>query len=286
MSYKIVGEKGIEKEKNNTIYIIAAVISALVLGLGTIFYFSNSKPKDYDQYLEKKLLYDDKNINYTYDDFKKDKEVEEKLKDKQDENVNSKENSAGLSNATKQLLDTNSQLLKDMKEETMIDADVYQVQTDIIEQTKKFKEHLDSNLGWPDSKYNDKQYGVAKQYIKAVVASIQGKTQLKRTMYKNSVEEELAIARYSVSELVQFNTGNSYTAYYSILKNYLLLGAPQITYINGINLSKSDKEFDQGLKSNIQADITTDAGNFRVYLVSNVQDDGLQTFKILDMEAM
>lgn len=275
-NFEILGETEKSKNKfNKKLILIIIIVVIFVISLITYFLLTKKKPKDYNIYEAKSQIYKEQGIDYSYNDYKQDKEQQ------QNQN-NKKSNSEKLSEPTKKLLNKNDELLQDIKKDTMIEANVTDIIKSIEKQTQDLNKFINNHCGYPDSEYGEEYEGV-KKYIDEVISSMSGGKEPK-SMYENSIQDIQAELRYSILEQVQYNVGNGYTKYNDCLNNYMKLKHPILNEIETISLNKSDnKMYDENYLCNLEAMIINKNTKYKVYLSSQLSDDDKPVYKILDI---
>lgn len=286
-NFQIVSDHEPKDKKNKKIIIgacIAMLLIACVAGVYSIISHKNSKPADYGTYEEKAKIYDDQGIKYSYDDYKKDEKAIEEAKNNFKEGEESLAiEQGGISNATKQLLSQNDQVLEDMKEDTQVDTTANDVAKSIVSQTKDMNTFISNHCGYPDSEYGDDEYWVAKKLIDDICDSMSGKATFE-PLYGMSVGQTQAEVRYSILENIQYNIGNGYTQYNNCINNWMAMGHPTISSIDTISLVPAEnKMFDDTYLNNLDAIIVSNGVGYKVSLASQVEDGGNAFFKVLDV---
>ncbi len=106
-SMKIIGENGVvsNDNKSKVFIILGFVIIIIALIVFAAFLFINKEPSDYNKYQEKKKIYDEVGIKYSYEDYKKDEKAIEK--DKENSKKNDKSNNNNDENNSRDSKDAN-----------------------------------------------------------------------------------------------------------------------------------------------------------------------------------
>lgn len=338
-SMKIIGENGaVSYDNKSKIFIILGfVVIIIALIVFAAFLFINKEPGDYDKYQEKKKIYDEVGIKYSYEDYKKDEKAIEKDKENSknndefngsnnndnennNEDVNaddkieeesSSENSsddndsdfsfdsdndyivsddADVSDATKEITDKNQEILDDKKETTFIKTNTNEIASSIISQTKKMNKFIDDHLGYPDnSKEFDSEYDGVRIYNDNMVKTFTKNIDGFEPAFGQSLSEAQAEIRYSICENVRYVNASGFKQYNKCLKNYMKLGHPIINSIDFISLSEisdedSNELWDSIYFCNLKANIISNGQKYTVYLSSQVEDNGDEYYKIIDVK--
>lgn len=320
-SFQIVDDKdsGESLLKRKRLIKNISIVTGIVLAISVAGFiiFKDRQPSDYDEYKTRKEVYTEKGIDYSYEDFQKDKKAiaasennnnsnKKSNKDsdktttgeqdgseeiggitnkKQDEELRKNEEAEreAYSEATKTLLDKNDEILEEKKEETFVDTTSGEVKRSIINQVKTMNTFIDNHVGFDDKSYG-KEYTGVKNYIDSIVNSMSGDDSFE-PMYGLSVEQTQAEVRYSILENIQYHVGNGYTKYNKCLKNWMKIKHPAINSIQTITFVDTDYDiFDSVYFNNLDAIIVSNGVKYRVNLASQVKDDGTSLYKVLDIK--
>ena len=299
---QIVGEDGVKKDNSKIIISIGAIlITALVIVAACLFMKFSNKPKvatntdaSNEEYDKAKEMYATYNIDYSYEDYLKDKAAREKKKQEKDDKKSKKEDQGAqiinddMSDASRQFVESNDDILDEAAEDTGVEIDSQQLAQSIIDQTHEMNEFIDGHLGWNGNEYSDSQYDYGKKLIDNIVKSCQtGENPDPDGSYSIGADELRGVARYCIYNKFQYL--EDYDEYYDTLKQWLAMGHPNINNIYNITVTSmmeddSDSfKFDDNIAS-ISVDIITDNGSYHIYLVSYSEDNGISTYKILDIQ--
>lgn len=307
-NFNIAGENdpngnGKSDKKNKTIA-ISIVSVMLVAAAGTAIFVSNNsnkKPDDYVQYEEKAEIYKKQGIEYSYEDYKQDKvALEEQQKENSTSEIGTSEDSnitdissassttltdqSNMSEATKQLINKTENFLDELEKDTMIDTSLNQIANSIIDQTKAMNDFIKNHLGYPDSEFGEEYDGV-KAYMDELVKSMYGESN-PETMYDIPLSQIQAEIRYSIVENIRYSIGNNYKQYNESLSQWMSIGHPTIDSIETISLEKpkEEKMYDDVYLCNLEATIISKGIKYKIYLSSQIIDDGGSLYKILDIQ--
>lgn len=267
-----------------TIFLIIMII------MGGIFKYFSSKStqtveaadvEDVEKYKKVKDVYSDMGIDYTEEDYKKD----EKMKA-------NPEASNEQSSASQKIEKKNNEALNSVNKISKMDIDSDKLKQSIIDQLNKIQTFIKDHGGYPDDKYDDKRYRTVKSYNDKLIAALSGgeapKNAYNETKYP--MEQQKNKMRYAIDNLEPYSLLRLKTEYHDILKNYFLLGHPNIDKIDAISIEthSSNKEFkertfDDSL-CDVIATIVVDKEIYKVYLCTSKIDGGESMYKILDIE--
>lgn len=291
---KIVGNKrGKVSWANILIPAVAVAISAVIIVI--LVQVTKGKeveedPVDYDQQVE---IYKSKGMEYTMDDYKRDKQIQEtkaegESKVEPDDWTVSRPADEILeySPAAQELQDQNVSILDAIAEDTMVEETDWGLMESIYQQTLDYNQFIDSHLGWPDSDYGD-NYMAAKLYIDNVLDSFTQDRDADQ-VYGDGPSKIRAEVRFSISEGEQYRVGNGFTQYYDILSNYMSMGHPLLSGGTAISVEQPETEmiYDDVFYCDLIAYLSCDGGNWKVYLTARNGDNGESYYKILDVERM
>ena len=331
--FKIINESGIYKPDNKPmIFAILGCICLIIALIIFAFFFFGKKDNnsDYEDYQKQAVLYEKRGIEYSYDDYKKDKalvkESETELKeteikisetknnnddnnDKSNSNTsgNSNSNSANLNNniqnknkpdnknvnilpdgssdAKKDYIKTNDDILNDAEEDNNVKINSHELALSIIQQTYEMNNFINNHCGYPDDEYPDEEYYKSKEYIDLIVKSMVDGSSFD-TLYGESISQLQAEVRYSILNLEQYHTGNGNGECYDCLNSYISLGYPYISSIDSITIERIDNNeiWDNSYVCDLKAEISSYGNYYTVYLGSEVLNDGTAMYKVLDIE--
>lgn len=269
---KILKEKNKKDKKlNKTLTIAISTIFSISLITVISIIINNDKSTenniDYQEYEKINEHYKAASIEYNFEDYKKDKEA--KTQDQK-------------SNATKQLIEKNNNKLSNLEESIGFKIDNNELMESLEKQTKDMNNFIQNHLGWPDDKYGEKYNGVKSYCDDLVEACVSGKEP--PNYFELSVEDQKASVRFSISSLIQYESGFDTTHYNEILLNYMKLNYPILDNITNISIEEGNgKYFDNIFENNLNAYIVSNGKNYKIYLCSQIDENNNHLFKILDV---
>lgn len=291
-----------EKRKKKIITVacsLAGAAIAVLVCFGVYNLVSNRTPDDYGDYEKIAEIYKEKDIDYSYDDWKKDQEATkqedeaEEVKEEDAETDDVNENPPALSNvasndnvsdATKQLLSSNDQVLADAEEDSMISIDTAGLIQSLYDQTVDLNNFIDNHCGYGEEEYADSIFDGVRSYVDQLVASLSG-GEAPENIYDYSIGQQQAEMRYCLFERVTFVGGNNYPQYNDIYSNYMAMGHPVLNSIDTISLEYLDEGewFDDVYLANLKATVTQNGNVYTIYMASQIVDGGDSLYQILDV---
>lgn len=294
----IVDDSGVnasyEKKKKLAIFGGVAITIAAVVGISIVCFnfLGNKTPDDYEQYEKIAKIYEEKDIEYSYEDWKTDQKAANESKDKDSESKENESNSPKLnniatssntSNATQQLISGNDKVLQDAEENSMIKIDTAGLIQSIYDQTVSINNFIDNHCGYGEGEYADSIYDGVREYVDQLAASLSGRS-APENIYDYSIEQQQAEMRYCIFERVTFVGGNNYPQYNDIYSNYLAIGHPIISNISTISVEELEGEwFDDVYLANLKATVSANGGVYEIYMASQIIDGGESLYQILDV---
>lgn len=276
------------KLNKNIITILIFIIS--VIALCAIMYVAikiiTSSPGNTDkydsEYEERVLVYKEKGIDYTKEDFEKDTALEKDKEDSDEIDMSLLKENKNMSKAANKLVSSNNKVLKKVEERTMIDSTAEAVAKSISDQTKEINKAISDHVGWPDSEYGV-EYADAKAHIDAVVKSMSGGV-APVSPYNTPISVEQNRVKFCLFEGETYIIGNRLTEYKRILDNYMSIGHPIMDSISFISIAEiKDIEFEEMYVSNLRADIVSNGISYAAYISPVHTDGGISEYKMLDL---
>lgn len=280
-NFNIVDDNNKKPKKKLIIAIVCASCFLITGIIGGIFCnISNQKPEDYSEYENVAKIYKKKDIEYSYDDWKKDKEAKDQAPKDENYNVAINEN---VSDSTKELLNKNDSLLDEIAEDTLVDTTISDLSSNIINQISIMNSFISGSCGYDGEEWSSESYDVAKEYISWIVDSMAGKSDFENA-YDYSISDQQAELRYAISEGIRITFGNGFTKYNSILKDWMSIKHPDIS-IDSIDLEYFDEKeiWDGTYNCDLVAHISSNGTLYDIYLSANSVDGGESTYKVLDV---
>lgn len=292
-------EKEVKTVNRKTNVIIAASLCGLLAVGGGVFAFVNANkidPKDQEAYEKVAKEYEKHDIEYSYEDYLKDKAADEELKKKAEEakteeeknKILNSENGGAVSNARNELADSNQTILDNISESkgedefgieqpgNGVDTTVENIKNLIINNTKIYNKYIyDDNFGWPPSQYPEEDYKFATEYNEGILDYMSGKPNEIGDPIEYmgvSVKDQCRFMRYAIYHQIPYTINPANKGFDTTLSGYIKSGYPLINSIYSISITQDEKEFDNEI-SELRCFIETNAGNFNAYLVSHNSEE-------------
>ena len=306
-----------DQRMRKSLIIAAATLLFCGIAYGGYYYWSNNASVNPERqaYLEAKKSYEEAGIkNYTEEDFKKQKEqsniaevgedgkvkaaeeaekkpeeVKEDEEGKTDlgsgvkvdiENFDPVRTSSEISNSGYSLTDQNtSQLNLINYTEPEVNVTSELIATSILRDLNKYNESIKSNVGWPESQYDTRNYGAAQKYIRELVEYPRtGKTPA-RNIYNFGFDQQLGQVRYSIYHGVQLEISNGSDSYSKILSQFLAV-RPEFSGIQSVSVVYEDEMYDS-YSSKIKAIIIADGRSYVAHL--SIEPESESKLRLLDI---
>lgn len=273
---------GIDDQKSK-VPTYALIGGGIIIAIAIILFFvfgSSSETLSEElvqEFEETKKVYEQQEIEYTEEDFLSDKEIEEKVETGE---ITEEEAVEQGSSASQALASVNKRVETTLTETALFDVKAENIKNNIIDQTKEMNKFISTNLGWADQ---GEDFSAVSDYAKSLVDSMSGSSFSHDENY-GSLSSQQAVARYCIAEGLQYKANNGFTGYNSVLKNWMASGHKEITSISTITLTVCDEWWDEVYYSTVYADIVSGGKYYRVHLASQVDNDGTEYFKVLDVQ--
>lgn len=274
-------KKKVNKKLLVTCVIGVAVVAAIAFGVYSIFVAKNYEPQpEQDKvYQDIRDSYKEKNIDYSYDDYKKDKEI----LDKSNGNP-SEEEKANLSGSYHKAMSSDEKAVNDANELTGVkDQTPDTVKSYILTKVDDMSTFIESNYGW--SSYDDENYASFKEYITNLDKYACYGTSMDNWYEDYTLDYQANILRYSAYTQQQYSLSLNTSGNDIVLKQWYLAGHPRFSKIYSFTLENNDVELDENNISNLQARVVTDNGSYIVYLKAYITDSS-SYYELIDIKQL
>ena len=288
---------------NKKIVIIGICVLCVVLIGGFAIcnlHNNNTTPEDNAEYEKVAKKYKKQNIDYSYEDYKKDKAADEELNKKLDEAKDEKEkakilddwnkqvssggSSSPVSDARATVVDKNQQVLDELRDGDSepdssgvinngngTDISVDTIKQTIIDYTKTYNDYVKNHCGWPESKYDASMFQDSWDYYQGILDYMSNTKNEHGTPMEYlgvSVKDQCRDMRYAMYYQIPYTINTANNGFDKNLKGYIEARYPQFNVIYSMVIDGVQEEFDTE-KSEICCYVQTDKGNFNVYMVSH-----------------
>lgn len=292
-----ISKKTLAASIAGSIAAIALLCGAVYLGFNLI---NNNTGMNDAEYQEIKKQYEERDIEYAYKDYLSDKQIIEsnianaEHQQKVDEatgetsgnNGSASINLGEMSEAYNKMHDSNTSVLESVGEPLGIkDYTVENVNTAILDQMKKTSDFIKTNYGWPaGDEYPDEYFGEWRAYINDIEAYTINGTEPSTNFYDEfSFDDQAKNLRRSAYDASQYTMVEYQDGQYPNLKKWYSTGRVVFSKIYSTTLTNDNIKLSDEIVSNLQANISTDAGSFKVYLTASVTNDSAG-YRVLDLE--
>lgn len=276
----ISGDQNSSKKSKKLPIIIGIIAIIVAVGIIAAVLFFTTRDPNFEKIEDE---YKQKGITYTYEDYTKDKQVAE-----QQTEAGQAADSKQMSDAYQQAKKKNDKILKNMSVDTGVSIDQDGIIQTILSKSQETCDYIDNDFGWPTSKYGD-EFNAAREYTRQLDKYACYKTSMSNS-YEGfkTLDEQADCLRYSTYLAIPYSITNTPSELYrGIYTNYFNAGHPRITNINGMTLEEApnaDKINNQ--MYNLVVTASTNAGMFKVFMISSVTDKGVGSYTVVDYKIM
>lgn len=297
---EIIGAN-LNKQKKRPYAFICSIVVAVLVVIGITagaLYMNHKQPatnqiNEAQQYQQLKDSFAVQGITYTKEDYNQDKDIINSSIDENGKIVISPEQQKKLSNAYKQSVNKNQQILDLTNSRYLIKdvSTVAQVQDLVVDKVNAMLQFIANDYGWPESKYHGQQHSTAKNYIHQLEQYAMYGTPMDNLFPRvKSLDKQAAELRISAYDEEPY----SITNFLSDGREHYLIewykaGHPSLGKITSFTLTNKHIKLpgDEYDFSDLQAYISSSYGDFVVYLKPyNAQSDKgsvVSTYRIFDI---
>ncbi len=295
-TFEIVDEKGARKNGTRVIWVVAIVLMVLAVAgacFVALWLHEGKNPEethpivmgeenDRKQYEYDKQIYDEAGIDYSYDDWKHDKEAEESKNDGQ-----SGGEILGPSKAQEQFEENVDKILDEFQKLTLVETDYRTLIESLERQIDDKLFFIGNHFGWPETMY-DEAYDGVRDYIDQIILSFTDKGDLKEGFYGESLDILQAELRNCLFVEKQYRTGYSGVTekMYDVYRHWGNdLGFADIGEIKMLWFTPYDElvPYDH-LGVDCEAKVLTDNGYFVIYMLDMDNEDSTREYRIIDIK--
>lgn len=292
--------------------ICVVVLCGFIYGGYKILHKNGFSNQENQEFLAAKKAYEDAGIkNYTEEDFKKQKEQvniaevdkDGKVKAEEEKPKETKEDDEGkvdLGSGTKVDMEdydpskiseqinssdsgitekSDSQLALINFSEPEANITTQNIMSAILSDLNKYNESIKSNIGWPESEYDTRNFGASQKYIQDLIEYPRtGKAP--RNIYPMSYEQQLGQVRYSIFHGIQLEMAEGSQEYNQILSSFLTNRA-ELNGIQSISVIYENTTYDS-YTSRVKAIIISNGKSYVAHLSIDLTNEN--KLRLLDIE--